>query len=1024
MDQKVNSIRGITMRPVKTAPARSGRRLCASFTLGLALLWNPVPAVAQDDGNTDDPAATLDEIVATGSYIRRSNLEISTPVTQIDAEDLFNAGTPNLGNLLNDLPAFTSTFSTGNSSRFIGTAGLNALDLRGLGTSRTLVLVDGKRHVSGSAGSALVDVNSIPIDLIERVEVITGGASATYGADAVTGVVNFIMKDDFEGIRLRSQHGFAEDSPFERTSLSFIGGANFADNRGNFAFAAEYDRQNDMFASDRDNFLSQAWREVNNPADTDAELPPGQNDGIPDQIWVPNAGFNTYGPGFGATAVVFDEDGDPNTVDDRRTDRFVFDPNGQLRPQDFGTDFGFGECQNCDFFDTRDVSQLQPELERWSVSTFAHFDLTDNARLYGDVKFVNVDTVSNGTSGSFDPPAAPILIFEDNAYIDQASGLREIFDNPLYDLPVVADDDPRVAQRGLKYVPVRRINNEFVRGENNERQTFRIVAGIDGGIGNWSYDVSANYGRTTTTLLSINNRINDRFYAATDAVDDGTGGIACRVAVDPDAFLYTGDAPSGIVDPSACVPTSVFGRGALSAESAEYWNTATTSRAVIQQNVYTAIVTHSELFALPGGDAGAAFGLERREERSTDRPDPLSATGATFLNALQVEQGQFDVNEAFAEFYLPVLGDLPAIEQLDVELAARYADYSTSGSNTTWKTGLVWSPFEDLRIRTTLSEAIRAPNIGALFGPQNQNFFSRRDPCSIENINSARTTPEIRQANCNALGIPTGWETPVFFTVEGLSGGNPDLQPETSDSFTIGFVYQPSWLEGFDITVDYWDIEITDAIGTPGAFNITDRCVDDPNGIDNQFCALITRDPNTFELTFIRNVTANLQKLVASGYDIEMTYAREIAGNPFRARLVASLREEDLFFPFQSDPDQQERNHGLAERPELAFNLSLSYRVVNWRMNWETRFIESGSRFAFETLANNPDISSELETGDTYYHDINTSYFLNDTWELFAGIDNLFDEDAPIGYSGRGEISGNYDNIGRFGYVGFRADFR
>ncbi len=1004
------------MRPVIVDPAQGGRRLGALVALGLVLLWNPVPAQAQDD---DDVDATLEEIVVTGSLIRRSNLEISTPVTQVDASDLFNAGTPNLGNLLNDLPAFSSTFSTGNSSRFIGTAGLNALDLRGLGTSRTLVLVDGKRHVSGSAGSARVDVNSIPIDLIERVEVITGGASATYGADAVTGVVNFIMKDDFEGIRLRSQHGFAGDSPFERSSISFIAGANFAENRGNVAFAVEYDSQNDMFASDRDNFLSQSFREVDNPADGDT---PGVNDGIPDQIWVPNAGFNTYGPGFGATGLTFDPD--PMVEDDERFDRFVFDSSGAIRAQDFGTNYGRNECSDCDFFDTRDVSQLQPELERWSVSTFAHYDLTDNVRLYGDVKFVNVETVSNGTSGSFDTPNTPILIFEDNAYIDQTPGLREIFDNPNYVLPTVAADDPRVAQRGLAYIPVWRINNEFVRGENNERQTFRTVTGLTGELGSWSYDVSANYGRTTTTLLSLNNRINDRFYAATDAVADGAGGIACRVAVDPDAALYTGDAPTGVVNAAACVPTSVFGRGALSAESAEYWNANTTSRAVIEQVVYTAIVSRDDLFQLPGGSAGFAFGLERREERSSDRPDPLSATGATFLNALQVEDGEFDVNEVFAEFYLPVLSDLPAIEQLDIELAARHADYSTSGSNTTWKFGMIWSPIEDLRIRGTVSEAIRAPDIGALFGPQNQNFFPRRDPCEAARIQDARTTPEIRQANCNALGIPTGWETPDDFSVEGLSGGNPGLEPETSDSFTIGFVYQPSWFEGFDLTVDYWDIEITDAIGTPGADNITNRCVDDPNGIDNQFCALITRDPTTFALTFIRNTTANLQKLVASGYDVEMTYSRDIAGNPFRTRLVASLREEDLFFPFQSDPGQQERNHGLAERPELAFNLSFAYQIANWRMNWETRFIESGKRFPFETLANNPDISSEIDTGDIYYHDINTSYYINDTWELFAGIDNLFDEDAPLGFSGRTEISGNYDNIGRLGYIGFRADFK
>ena len=993
------------MSSARSVTSNPAWRLTAVFCC-LALSVNLLPAQAQD-GNR-----SLEEIVVTGSLIKRRNLEISAPVNQVDAAYIANAGSPNLGNLLNDLPAFVSTFSTGNSSRFIGTGGLSALDLRGLGTTRTLVLVNGKRHVSGSAGTARVDVNSIPSDLVERIETITGGASATYGADAVTGVVNFIMRDDFQGIRLRSQYGSAVDSPFQRSGFSLIAGSNFAEDRGNVAFAFEYDRQNDFFAADRDNHLSQGWRLVDNPADTDST---GVNDGIPDNIWVPNAGFNVYGPGFGA----FSAGGQ----------RYVFDPVpsggggvGTVRRQNFGTRYGRFECGDCDFFDTRSVSQLQPDLERYAVSSFAHFDLTDSMRLYGDFKFVNVETVSNGTSGSFDTPGSrAIQIFSDNPYIDQVPGLRAIFDNNA--LPVVAATDPRVAHRGLKVLRVWRINNEFVRGENNERQTFRLVVGIDGDLGSWSYDLSANYGRTTTTLLSLNNRINDRFFAATDAVRDARGNIVCRVANNPAATLYNGSAASGVVNRRACVPTSVFGRGALNAASAEYWNTATTSRAVIQQNVYTAIVSHNELFRLPGGDAGFAFGLERREERSLDRPDSLSATGVTFLNALQVERGKFDVNEAFAEFYLPVLGDLPAIEQLELELAARHADYSTTGSNTTWKAGLIYSPIEDLRIRSTVSEAIRAPDIGSLFGPQNQNFFGRTDPCDRRNINDARTTPAIRQANCNALGIPTGWISPVNFSVEGLSGGNPALKPEISESFTVGFVYQPSWLEGFDLTVDYWDIEITDAIGTPGANNIVTRCVDDPNGINNAFCRLVTRAPNTFELTFIRNLTANLQKLTASGYDIEMNYQREIAGNPFKVRLVASLLKEHLFFPFQSDPRQRERNHGLAARPELAFNLSLSYQLSGWDLNWETRFLKSGSRFAFETLANNPDIAALLETGNTDYHDVNVRYSFNDTWELFVGIDNLFDKDAPLGYNGRGGTSGNWDNIGRYGYAGFRADF-
>lgn len=953
-------------------------------------------AVAQDDASEN-----VERISVTGSHIGKADLENSAPVVALDADAIAASGAINLGDLLNQLPSLGSTFGLGNSSRFIGTTGLNLLDLRRLGDERTLVLVNGKRHVAGNVGTASVDINTIPTEWIERVEVITGGASAVYGADAVTGVVNFILKDRIEGIKVRVQHGEAGDSGFNSSLFSFSAGSDFAKGRGNAAFNLEYSTQNQLGARERDVFATPT-RLVNNPANNDTTDDAGNviNDGIPDQITVPNAGLYQLskqgifyvpadgGPVFGALQP------------------YIFNPDGSFRQQNLGTNYGGFECSDCDYIDLVETSLLQPEFDRFSFNTKFNYSLNDDHSLYLDAKYNKTKSVSFGQPsfdfgfGFLSPGGYEIK--RDNAYVSDQLGQ-------------LMDDN------GLSSIFINRFNNDAgLRGEDVERETVRAVVGIQGIINNeWEYDVYANFGRTKVNQINLNNLVTDRFNASIDAVTDPeTGEIVCRAAIDADAA-----AKAQTFAPSDCVPTSIFGFGAVTPEAAAFFNVGSNTVNTINQANFAGIISNPALFELPAGDLGFAAGYEYRKERSESQPDQLAAAGLTFLNALQEEKGEFDVNEIFAEISAPIIADVFLVEELRLDLAARWADYSTIGSDLAWKVGMDWTMSEEVTVRGTVSRAVRAPNIGELFGPQNQNFFSVDDPCSVDEVGNG-PNPQLRAANCNALGAPDGFDSITDdATLEGLSGGNPDLKPEESDSVTFGIIYEPGFIEGLNFTVDYWDIQIDDAISSVGAQEILDKCVDNPGGVDNQFCALISRDPQSFEITNILSITQNVASFEASGVDFEVNYSFEALSGEWNAKIIGSKLIKNRFFPFQSEPDQPDDEKGELGQPEWAANFTLSYMTDDWRVNWETRFIDRQLLIEQDVYAVNPDERDLLFAGSTVYHDFKVNYSLMEDVELYLGVDNVFDKVPPANLFANGDGSGLYDGIGRQYYAGFTASF-
>ena len=917
----------------------------------------------------------IEKIEVTGSRILREGAISPSPVTVISGEDLIKTGAISIGEALNDLPALANTFSLANAGNTIGTAGLNLLDLRGMGTARTLVLVDGKRHVSANPGSAAVDVNTIPAAWVERVEIITGGASAVYGADAVTGVVNFVLKKNINGLDVSLTKGFGEEGPYDNDKLTISYGSDFSDGKGNFGIAVSHFQQDGMNAKDRKQTATPT-ASVRNPANGDTRNDDGStnHDGIPDQIWIPDAAW--YDDSTAGNFYTYDADG-PHW--------FIFNPDGSVRQQQLGTTYNWGRCSGeCDQLDLNKYNELQPTFSTLNVAVKANYDVTDDLNIYADAKFVRVKADSIGQPSFFEY-SNDHVIKRDNAYIHES-------------LATVMDD------AGLSEFRLHRFNEDIGRRfEQNKRETTRFVIGADGNFDDsWSYSAYALYGKTEREQVNVDNVIRERYFQSMDAVFLGDGTIGCRDAT---------------ARANGCIPTTLFGAGNVNPLAADWFTTNSISNSKVQQTVVNFSVTNDELFELPAGFAGFAAGVEYRKEQSDDVPDAFAATGATFLTAIQEEHGKFDVTELFFETSLPVLTDLPLVQDLTLDVAARYADYSTVGGALSWKVGTDWVINDELRFRATLSEAIRAPNIGELFAAKGQNFSFIDDPCDVD-FNQGAT----RQTNCAALGIPANAQINPVSSVELLTGGNKELKEEESTSFTAGFVYQPDFVEGLVFTVDYWKIEIDDAITLVAAQDILDKCVDSVAGIDNQFCKLVTRGAD-HKLTLIESTQQNVAKNEAEGIDIEVGFDFEALGGDFTTQLITTHLLTRKEFPFQIDPTDVTEFAGTTGEAEWQANLLLGYKNGPWSANWRTRYLDEVARYTDKELAANPDRSNIMSYGTYFQTDIRAGYTFENNFTLEFGVDNLFDRALPRYTSGTGAGTASYDNIGRFYYTSVSYSF-
>ncbi len=987
-----------------------------TLALAIAVAMSATSTYAQDSEEEAD--AELENITVSGSGLKRANFESAAPVASISAEDIRRAPQTTLGDLLNELPQLRATFGLGNSGRFIGTAGAGFLDLRGLGDERTLVLINGRRHVAGQEGSAAVDFNSIPTALVERIDIVTGANSAVYGADAVAGTVNVILKDDFNGFLASGSVGQAEDSNFNRYSAALTGGFDFADNRGNAVMSVAYDKQDQLLVSERGGRFTSFLGSIENPADGDTIDPDTGfqiDDGIPDNIIVPNQGFFVLSE---AGAILPFATGG---ID------FTLNPDGSVSPinrdqfefiSDSGNLCGGAGCTPLDLDTFR---QLQVPFERYTFDANFTFDINDNMTLYAENRYTNVEA-SNQGQPSFD--FLNLTIQPDNAFIS----------------PSLAD-----AIQGIPFL-IGRFNTDLgLRLEDNQRQTFRSVLGLRGTVADdWDYDVFANYGRTTSERINSNNRIDENFLAAVDSVSitqndidniavggfisptASAGDIVCRTSLQRalgETPVLSNGAPAPDFATAGCVPLNILGQGLASQEAIDFIMSTAVATSTIQQFQTRATIQNGDLFETWAGPVAALFGVEYRQERSRTNGDSLSALGNTFFNALADTRGNFDVYELFMETSIPLLRDVPGFDELTVEGAARFSDYSTIGSNFTWETRLNWRPFagEDFRIRSTYGQAVRAPNIGDLFAPAGENFANVDDPCDLTNLDEGENGRDVRLRNCRALGIadPETFDSLDEQSIPLLQGGNPNLQEEEGETFTVGFVWSPSFLSGLDFSIDYWDIRITDAISFTGAQTIVDRCVDDPNGIDNQFCLLVDRD-GVGNITELRNFPLNLNTFKSRGFDLGLSYLFNLGGaGTLESRINGTLLEARTFN--LATEGNKDRDAGELGDPEWLINMNNTWVFGAWEVFNELRymddqlFFDQGLLFGDEQNNDpNPDISELISAGERVYVDLGVAYNFNNGLTAQLAVDNITDVKPPITVFGNGGGSGIFDNVGRF----------
>ena len=947
---------------------------------------------------------TLEEVVVVGSRIVKPDFRYSNPVLSVSAEDLEVRGTNNLVGYLKTVPALTASFDSNASvnpnSSFIGSTGGGFLDLRNLGIDRTLVLVDGRRHVAGLPGSAAVDVNTIPIGLVERVEVMTGGASAVYGADGVTGVVNFVMKDHYEGINLRAQGGISDEDDNESGLFSLIAGKNFDKGRGNITFAAEYNKENRLKGTDRD-FAAGGDRSVfvTNPFEE-----------VPNEIPLKDIRFfDSSLPG------AFDTDADFGAF----TGTPDFD--GTDQPWDAG-DIPFidpflqqgGDGTPLDSY----VGDLLPEEERVTLNLMADYKLSDAVNLFTELKYSNTQSFARNQP-SFD---FFLALQDDYPYLSPniRSALEQAQADGTYDPFGEADFF------GVTGPLVSRDHVDLgLRDEDIERETVRTVFGINGDFADgFTYEVSYVYGETEVTNEAGNNRFNDRFAAALDAViDPATGEPTCRSNLDPDALPVNLDWMGWLFDyeprpgtwaasftpgpGSGCVPLNIVGDGSPSQEAQRWIMQTTESESEITQHVVQGFVTGSSerWFSLPAGPVYFVAGAEYREEESESTPAAEDRAGYTFGNVIEPVEGDFDVTEVFVEVDVPLLSGQPWADVLSVDAAVRYSDYSTIGSATTWKVGGVWQPVEDIRFRGTVAEATRAPNIAELFDPGGQTFQFITDPCDINEVNNGSDS---RQANCNALltslGVdPDTYTDPNSSSIAGTVSGNENLDEEEVDTWTVGIILEPRFIPNLKLSIDYYDIELKDAINTATPQEGADLCVDLPT-LDNDYCDSTTREPGFGGIVDFVQAPFNVASLETEGYDFTVEYFVDpgewgATGDwgVFNFRIVGNKLEELEFVNLPgAAPDD---DLGEPDAPEWQLNFDLTWQRGPLLVNYRFEYFDETKRYTAEERQANPDIAARRywDYDEMTVHNIFGAWDFNDRYRLSGGINNFTDEEPDIG---------------------------
>ena len=981
-------------------PSRLSRAVIGAISIATGIVSFSNQAIAEEVEKEES-----EKIVVTGSRIQRSSAQMTTPTTVIDSMTIERSGATNLGEILHNMPAsldgIGGTAINDNGTGSIDQAGMEFANLRGLGTNRTLVLVDGKRHVPGSAQSAAVDLGMIPASIVERIEIISGAASAIYGSDAVTGVINIILKKDYEGVRLRAQSGVTGESDGDTKNLSLTWGQNFLNDDLNLTLNIDYAEEDEIPISAR-GYANRDPGFRPNPFNT------GPNDGIPDTVFAQDVRFQAlseegliYVPNgdylFGNLPITLVSSiiGPPIFADDPfglGYDTFTIDrEDGSFRPFQSGIYCTVVPCDGGDGFRTQETNTLKAPTERSSFYLSSNYNISDTLNIATELKYTKVESAASGQASVFhDDNFGPLVtLAADNPFLPQQ--LSEI-----------------MAERNLGIVglAVVGLNSR----SSNERETSSFNFSMDGTFGEVDYNFYTQYGKVDTVRFS-KDVLNERYYEALDAVSDGNGGAACR---------------SG--NPNCVAYNPIFNLASQAA--VDYVSVDLRAEEEMTQFV-SAFSIISDLFELPAGIVEVASGIEFRKETTSSNPDPLSqarnpdGTGAGLVGSttgaspsensfLLPMDADISVKEIYAEALIPLANDLSFADFIEAEVAFRYSDHSVTGGDSTYKAAINWGINEDLRVRFNTAKAVRAPNIQELFSPNQISGAFVTDPCHADNLALRPNDPsDNHRVNCAALGLAPDFQSEAAFGTRNLlTQGNADLVPEEADSMSFGFVYAPN--SSFHLTLDYWDTEITDAITTFDASDVLRNCVNGVN-LNPLFCDLVTRD-DSGQINSIQVKSINANAFRASGIDAEAHYTMLIEDASLSFSVKGTYIGKRDFQQNPDDPTDIVKQAGAVGTPKFRALFNTVYSTDKYDIAWTINHI-SESTFDINALPEQYPAWFDNKVEEYNYHNLNFNYRFQEGLSAFLGINNLTNKE-PANLPGLTNGGLLYDGIGRRFYAG------
>ncbi|MDE2196933.1 MAG: TonB-dependent receptor [Gammaproteobacteria bacterium] len=977
--------------------------------MATSLIAGPA-ALAADQNQNSENTAQLGKIEVTGTKIKRASVEQAQPIEIISRQQIKATGLATIGEILQKLTSTGGALNTlandGGNFTFTG-GGQTNVDLRNLGSARALVLVNGKRWVTGLNGT--VDLNTIPSSIIDHIEILQDGASAIYGSDAIAGVVNIITIKNFTGTQANAYMGiYNGDSHWDGNTQSYDFTMGTGNDHSNMVFDLSYTNQNG---------ISSANRKISKEPTFGAGLsrgssatPQGRFVFVPPTNSIPTDPNNAPAVSTGLTSTQcpttnFGSSSSPN-----------YEPLCDLTliPGQPGTAANqFAPFVQTDRFNYAPYNYVLTPEERYSGYLAGHTDLADNLVFNADFLYSHRDSRQQ---------AGPTPLFFASTSIVTDGPANQQYNPFGFDLNTNVAIGP-----GWLGLLGRRMVEAGPRIYTESEDTFRFSGGFTGyfNAGGSEWDWDAGY------IFSKDNELDTNF---------GSFNVQqIRTAM--------GD-PATCAATSGCVPINFFGGQTNPISPAQLAYTLYTQQNHFQNNqrIYNADISNSTLATLPAGPLGFAAGIQYLEHDGFFQPDSVAANGYDSFNpkvAVPRTAGRISEKSVYTEFDIPLLANLPAMKLLDLDVASRHTNYSTFGTNTTSRAGLKWQPYENLLVRGTWSQGFRAPNISELFAGPTLLSSVVADPCSSYTTTGVSAT--VQQRCANGIGgvspVPTSY-TQSNSQINTLESGNPNLKPETSISRTIGFVYSPDWLAGLNINADYYKIDLENTLQPTGGQNVMNGCYVAGNLAD---CGRIVRGPSG-AVKILNDSVANVGSTLTDGVDIGATYAFSTNSlGDFKAGLNATyIRRYNQSFPNANGGATVTKLAGVERGgtvfpfgvPHWKAKASLNWTYSSWMVEWDVRYISAltescsdsfdGGPFSLTNLGlcSNPNFTNNgLSTnhlGQTIYHDAQVNYNYDPAKMTFTfGIRNLFDKNPPS--STQQQLNSFdptlYDVPGRFFYV-------